>query len=363
MRIAFRADAAPHIGLGHVARCLTLADAMAAAGAETRFVCRAPAPSTTAWLEGKGHKVAALPAPAPGDPAEAEEPAGTGDHRSWLGVSWTRDARETKAALGDAPYDLLVADHYGIDARWEKEVAPRARRLLVIDDMADRPHICDCLLDQNLRDDGADPYKAWIPAASLRLMGPRYALLRPEFRRLRPAGRRACRKPGRILVCLGGSDPTHECGKILEGLATLRRPDLHVTVVAGALNRHYEALEAFRRSFAGFELHRHTDAMADLMAASDLAIGAGGSSTWERCCLGLPTLAVVLADNQEQPARAVAALGAQITLGRSTALKPADYARAVDGLTENALQHMSDAGMDLVDGDGCGRVLRALEIR
>ncbi|MEO7423548.1 MAG: UDP-2,4-diacetamido-2,4,6-trideoxy-beta-L-altropyranose hydrolase [Fibrobacteria bacterium] len=366
--IAFRVDASARMGTGHMARCLCLADAFAQRGDRIRFVTREFDPSVCEQVARHGHTVLRLPAPYPAHPAQPpgdpRDPfPGTipdlGDgQESWLGVPWDRDAEETLLALGGEPVDLLVADNYGLDHRWETRIRPVARRIMALDDGGDRVHDCDLLLDQNLHGTGQPGHARRVPEACRLLLGPGFALLRPEFRipdaeiPLRDGGLR------NILVCFGGSDPGDETGKALAGLALLENPALRITVVAGALYPRMDALEKLRESWRGLVVHRQVDFMARLMAESDLAIGAGGTTTWERCRMGLPALVTILADNQAEIALAVAAVGAQRTLGWSRALAPEAYAEAIRNLDGTALGAMSRAGRTLVDGKGCERVMR-----
>ncbi|HKP95128.1 MAG TPA: UDP-2,4-diacetamido-2,4,6-trideoxy-beta-L-altropyranose hydrolase [Fibrobacteria bacterium] len=352
--IAFRVDASVRMGTGHVARCLCLADAFAERGDKVRFLTREFDPAVSAWLRGRGHETIGLPAPPPG----AAGPEARDHPETWLGVPWQRDAEEVGDALAGTVVDLLVADHYGLDRRWESRVRPIAHKVMVLDDGGDRHHDCDVLLDQNLHGEGDPGPAGRVPGHCRLLLGPRFALLRPEFRL---PGEEAVPRDGSlrsVLVFFGGSDPTNEAGKALEGLLRAGGPELRITVVAGGLNPHMAELEKMKAALPGLTVHRQVDFMARLMREADLAIGAGGTATWERCRMGLPALVAILAENQAEIAAAVAAAGAQRTLGWGRDLGPEDYAAAVRRLDAETLSEMSRAGMRLVDGKGCERVVR-----
>jgi UDP-2,4-diacetamido-2,4,6-trideoxy-beta-L-altropyranose hydrolase len=280
---------------------------------------------------------------------------------------WRADAEAALSALPALPdeVDWLVADHYRLDARWESALRPRARNLMVIDDLADRPHACDLLLDQNLYRDPELRYADRLSSQCRQLLGPDYALLRPEFRRAReardgePRGAEAGRKR-RLFVFFGGSDPSDETSKALEALAQLGPGTLDADVVVGGSNPHREKVEKACRALEGVRFHCQVDNMAELMARADVAVGAGGTTTWERCCLGLPALVAVLADNQEELSETAHERGVAVNLGRGEKLRPEDYVRALRALTPERAKEMETRCRALVDGLGCARVAKTI---
>lgn len=318
MHVAFRADASLQIGTGHVMRCLTLADALRERGASCSFVCRPHQGHLLALIEQRGHQAQALP-----ELQEGAQPNHNGTaHGHWLGTDWATDAQDTQQALrartGDQPVDWLVVDHYALDARWEEALRPQAHRIMVIDDLADRPHACDLLLDQNLGRTEAD-YGGLLKGNTTTLVGPQYALLRPEFAALRAqslARRQTNPQLRRLLITMGGVDKDNATGQVLATLQSCSLPaNLRVTVVMGP---HAPWLAQVQAQAAQMnwptEVLVGVNNMAQLMAESDLAIGAAGSTSWERCCLGLPTIQVVLAQNQEAIALALGRFGAALML-------------------------------------------------
>lgn len=313
MRIAFRVDASLQIGTGHVMRCLTLADALREQGALCTFICRPHAGHLLELLAQRGHKSLALSKPqanfnAPADPA----------HAVWLGASWDDDAEQTLLALGQQKVDWLVVDHYALDARWEEAIRPLAKCIMVIDDLADRPHSCDLLLDQNLGRKKAD-YDGLLKGKTTTMVGPQYALLRPEFVALRSqslARRQSNTHLRRLLVTMGGVDKENATGQVLAALQSCNLlADLRVTVVMGPHAPWLAQVQALAAQMPWpTEVLVGVRNMAQLMAESDLAIGAAGSTSWERCCLGLPTIQVVLAQNQEAIAQSLSQVGAALML-------------------------------------------------
>ncbi|RPH61961.1 MAG: UDP-2,4-diacetamido-2,4,6-trideoxy-beta-L-altropyranose hydrolase, partial [Burkholderiales bacterium] len=297
MRVAFRTDASDRIGTGHLMRCLTLADALRAAGARTRFVCRPLPQGLGELVASRGHELVVLPAGTtvaghggrlpPGEAAPA--------HAAWLDATQGDDAEATLAVLaGGGDRDWLVVDHYALDARWESRLRARANRILAIDDLADRRHDCDALLDQNFYADMHGRYRGLVPDGCAMLLGPRYALLRPEFAAARAVLGIRGEAVRRVLVFFGGVDARNLTGAALDALDAIGT-DLEVDVVIGATHPQHDAIVARCAARARTTCHVQASNMAELIAAADIGVGAAGVATWERCALGLPALAVAVA--------------------------------------------------------------------
>ena len=298
-----RADASLTIGHGHVMRCLTLASSLRAGGATVGFVCREHADHLCDLIEARGFAVSRLPA---GGATQA--PNGDGPvHASWLGAAWQEDAAGTRAAIdaaGGKP-DWLVADHYAIDHRWEGALRTSARHIMAIDDLADRKHVCDLLLDQNYFPNAADRYEGLVPPYCQRLYGPEYVLLRDEFRRARAAVGTA--RERRLLLFFGGGDPTGQTEAALDAVLSFDA-SLALDVVVGGGNARADAIERRCRALPGARFMRQTDDMAGVMAGAALCLGAGGITTFERIFMELPSIVVATADNQREALEALARL-------------------------------------------------------
>lgn len=316
LRIAFRVDAGIKIGTGHVIRCLTLATALKDHGAECIFICRPHEGHLLDYIAEQGFLTQALPdRPTLERIDENDAPP----HASWLGTDQIADANDTHAALakrlGSNAVDWMVVDHYALDARWETSLRSACTRLMVIDDLADRLHDCDLLLDQSLGRDAADYDLLVAPAITL-LIGPQYALLRPEFPRLRAASlsRREYPKLQNILVTMGGIDKDNATGTVLDTLASCKLPDgVQITVVMGAQASWLDHVreQALAMPFPT-DVRVGVHDMAALMSESDLAIGGGGMTSIERCILGLPTILVIQAQNQIKQAGELERAGAVV---------------------------------------------------
>ena len=358
MRVLLRADASSEIGWGHVMRCLTLAHALARQGAECVFVCRDHPGNLSDRIRQQGFDVHLLRSGMAHVAGTAKgSDASLPPHYRWLGADWRTDAGQTVAVMDNRVYDWIVVDHYALDARWHDSLRPHCKAILAIDDLADRRLEVDAVLDQNL---GREPtlYEPWIRPETQCLLGPRYALLRPEFEQWREASLARREKTGlsSLLVTLGGTDTFNFTPRLVR--AVLDTPDfdsLHLEVVLGRHAPGLEAVRALERAAPDrLTVHCDVERMAPLMAESDLCIGAAGSTAWERCCLGLPALQVVSADNQIAIARALEQMGAALTL--DTEALEDSLIESLKTLSPELLGLMSCSGQSLCDGQGADRV-------
>lgn len=354
MNIVFRVDASLRIGSGHVMRCLCLADALRAAGATTRFLTRHLPTHLADPLRQHGHAILQLPAwDEPTSPVE----------EAWSEEQRERDLQDCSAALeGATPANWLVVDHYAADRAWEQGARRLARQLAILDDLV-REHDCDLLIDSNLYPAGERQYKGRVPAGCRVMTGPGYALLRPEFAQAHAAARVRDGAVRRLLVFLSGMDPKNATGTVLSALHLLsaaERPE-RIDVVIGANHPQYEALRAACADLSGAALHENTPEMARLCLQADLAVGAGGSNTWERCAVGLPALALQLAPNQARILHNGARAGLLVAPDPAP-LEPAALALHLRALLANSglRYHVSRRALETVDGLGVDRVARAL---
>jgi UDP-2,4-diacetamido-2,4,6-trideoxy-beta-L-altropyranose hydrolase len=298
MEIAFRTDASLQIGTGHVMRCLTLAQAMRERGAQSTFICRPHAGHLIDFIKQQGHRTIKL------EPGVNDiYTSCASNHSSWLGTEWENDAEQSRKVLGDRVVDWLVVDHYAIDQRWELALRPSTKRIFAIDDLADRHHDCDLLLDQSLGRYAQD-YDGLLSHNARTLIGPTYALIRHEFSQWREYSLRRRVQPRlkNLLITMGGVDQTNATGQVLTALKQCELPaDLSITVVMGQTAPWISDVQNQAAVMPRpTKVLVNINYMAQLMADSDLCIGAAGSTAWERCCLGLPTIQLVLAANQQE---------------------------------------------------------------
>lgn len=285
-------------------------------------------------------------------------------YEAWLGTSQETDARDTASIAEQVRPDWLVVDHYALDATWERPLQSIVPRTLVIDDLADRQHECHVLLDQNM-DRDAQTYAGKVPMGSTVLTGPRHALLRPEFRSLRE--RSLARRPhGKLLnifISMGGVDLLNSTGQALAAVRQSRLDkECRVTIVMGGRAPGLKVVEEAAQQFPWpIDVKVDVSNMAELMTQADLAIGAAGGSAWERCCLGLPSLLVVLADNQRNGALALARAGAARLIGDASNIET-QIPSAIDAMQNGAtLAEMAVRAGAVTDGQGVERVMTAME--
>lgn len=362
MQVAFRTDASLQIGSGHVMRCLTLADALKAQGAECHFISREHPGHLLELIRQRGHKVSGLVPPAtPPEVAVKSKlnedliPKQESIHAAWLGSTWQADVQETTAILATLQPAWLVVDHYALDQRWEEALAPHYRKLLVIDDLADRPHHCDVLLDQNwFGEDTPARYRNLVPPHCKCQLGPEYALLKPEYAQLRESMPPRDGTVRRMVVFLGGSDATNQTSKVLEALVQPGFAHLRVDVVISQNHPDIECVAAQAAARPGTTLYQDLPTLASLMVHADLMISAGGSTTWERMCLGLPAIVISVAANQTPTNLALVNAGYIVFLGDKNEVSSSNIAKAITWCLENpaALKAQSLLCQKLVAGDG-----------
>ncbi|AFY36531.1 pseudaminic acid biosynthesis-associated protein PseG [[Leptolyngbya] sp. PCC 7376] len=291
MNIVIRVDSSQQIGSGHLIRCRTLAEELRRNGAEVRFICREHSGHISECLSQSAFPVTLLPAP----PKPEKQ---SDDYQAWLGVSQETDAAETIEALGQIKADWLIVDHYGLDQIWERKLRPYVNKIFVIDDLANRPHDCEGLLDQNENIEGETRYQGLVPEHCFVLVGCRYALLHPEYAEYRKRLKPRTGEVKRIFIFFGGTDADNMTGMAIAALSSPEFTHINLDVVIGMTNSNRRQLEIQANKRGKVSIYGSRPHLADLMAQADLAIGAGGTTTWERCCLGLPTIVISVANNQ-----------------------------------------------------------------
>ncbi|WP_426142136.1 UDP-2,4-diacetamido-2,4,6-trideoxy-beta-L-altropyranose hydrolase [Pseudomonas sp. DWP3-1-2] len=348
MNVLVRADASLNIGSGHIARCMALADVLRNSGAQVSFACRLLPGHLLSRLQAQGFTVYGFPE------RYADEQPGA-DIEALL--PWTADIDAMAQVLAPRQrFDWLIVDHYGLEAQWETAARRFAQQVMAIDDLANRPHAVDVLLDQNFSGT-SQAYAPWIGPDCRTLFGPHFALLRDEFQRdpvvIRP-------RVKRVIVNFGGFDAAGQCWIAMQAL--LAYPELEVDFIAGIDNPDWFAMQALIEGRSNWRLQTQVSDFSLLMSQADLFMGAGGGTTWERAALGLPTLCVAVAANQKANAEQLAEAGAHLYVGtREQATVPA-LRQAVAQLlnNQNLRQRLASASRKLVDGKGARRVADVL---
>lgn len=356
-RIAFRTDANSEIGTGHFMRCLTLADELKKHGSEICFVGRGLPAHLAKMLKERSFASHYLP--------ENTSVEKTNDieelkHSKWLKVTQQQDAIYTLEKLGKGFFDWIIVDHYALDVRWETQIRAIAKNILVIDDLADRRHDCDILLDQNLHHDMHVRYLGKVPQKCQQLLGPSNALLREEFREIRKLVKPRSGDVKNIFVFFGGVDEANLTGMALKALIALDLK-VHVDVVIGQQHPKCQEIKDLC-IVGGFKLYIQTSNIANLMAKADLSIGAGGASNWERCCLGLPSIVIASAFNQISISKELDKLEACSYIGCAEDINLLKIKNAISNFfySKNLLKNISFNAMRLIDGKGVFGVIKRI---
>lgn len=355
--VVFRADATSQIGTGHIVRCLTLAQIFQSRGSDIVFVSRGLPFYFTEVFRLQNIKYIALQ-------SSREDKLESGlAHANWLHVSQQQDAREFLDSVHGFEIDLIVVDHYSLDYRWESAVKHASSTLFVIDDLEDRAHDCDFLLDQNLKKCDGLHYAELVPNTCNLLLGPDYCLLRKEFLNFRKT---ILPKSGiikSVFVFFGGIDIDNHTATAIEALGALMVYDIRVDVVIGESHPAKQAILKSCEKY-NFKCHVQTSLMADLMANSDLAIGSAGSVSWERCVLGLPCITYPVSANQVPIARALSSAGAIDFDEEHCTVTVENLKSRLITLFKSPMRckAMSIAALSLVDGLGSRRICEALKL-
>lgn len=364
MKVVIRTDASLQIGSGHVIRCLTLAEELKKQGSEISFICRSQQGDLVARIEQRGFKTYTLSkiinsvgldyTP---QTTEQNDLYGT----QWLGSTQQQDAEQCRTVLDGIKPDWLIVDHYGIDQMWQALLKGSYKKLMVIDDLANRNHQCELLLDQTYGRKAGD-YKGLVPHNCQMLLGSEYALLRSEFFQWREYSlkRRTNPELKKLLISMGGVDLDNVTGKVLDVLETCNlSKELEITVVMGTTAPYIDMVKE-QAKVMPYKTEVKTDVnnMAEVMANADLAIGAAGTTTWERCCLGLPAIIMMLSENQKNITRLLSKLKIALIVDK----KNMDVGiRDIEKLQKGILLTLSKNATKIVDGLGVGRVIQRMQ--
>lgn len=328
MNVVIRTDASIKIGSGHVMRCLTLARQLKRHNINVTFICRDVEGNYIDFLKQEGIEVVTL--------------SNSKDLKS--------DAFETIHNVKRiGVVHLLIVDHYGIDEKWEVMLRPYVDKIMVIDDLANRKHDCDLLLDQNYYENLNDRYSNLVPSNCSLLLGPKYVLLRDEF--LKRNLRERTGKIKNILIFFGGTDPTDETTKAIKALEHLDEDFYIVDVIVGATNPNGDPIKKLCDSLPNFNYYCQVHNMADFMKRADLMIGAGGAITWERCLLQLPSITVTIAENQIETTKLLHELRVTEYIGQSKNVTQSHIKKSVIQLLNDKqkVKQMSEASGEIVN--------------
>lgn len=360
MKVVIRSDASLQIGTGHIMRCLTLANALKKQNAEIAFICREHQGHLIEKIRSQGFKVHALPCMNGSSESQKDKNAKHLFHEDWLGATQEQDAKQCKTILERINPDWLIVDHYAIDSNWEGLLKTTYKKLMVIDDLADIEHLCDLLLDQTYGRQILD-YQALVPEACQMLLGSKYTLLRPEFAHWREFSlkRRVHPEFKKLLITMGGVDSDNVTGQVLEAIRACQLPDgMHITVVMGETAPHIDLIKRQVETMPyKTQVLVNVNNMAEIMANTDFAIGAAGATTWERCCLGLPSATVMLAENQRDIANLLARLNVAVVLDKRSLQSDI---KVLETISVEMLSTLSQNSLKILDEQGVNRVIESM---
>lgn len=349
MNVLVRVDGNPIIGSGHIARTLNLSRILVERGHAVHFAFQTSDLATENFVRLSGHRTHWL-SPTPRDFVIVPN-----DYRSWIGGDERADAIATALLAGRLKASVVIVDHYGAGATWDEIVGGAGPHLVVLDDFIDKERICDILVIPSHLDANGSNLRANFSRVRLPLIGPRFAPLNEVFARFREA---PDAKRTSVSVYLGSSPP----GDLYDTLVTdvLSSAGHRAVEIAGVPQS-----SRLRRTSVlakNLRLVEHQDSLGPLLSRSLVSVGAAGSTTWERCCLGIPSLVVSISENQMHIAEGVASLGAHVNLGYATSLKPGIVANALSTLLgdHRRMAEMAEIGKHLVDGLGATRIVEAI---
>ena len=361
MKIVFRTDASRKIGSGHVMRCLTLAKALKKEGAKCKFICRDKKINFIEKIKKNGFEVILLPAFKQAKKIQRNKDTGP-TYSDWIGVSWREDAKQTINALNKEKIDWLIIDHYGIEKQWQKKLRPFTKKIMVIDDLANRNHDCDLLLDQNLIANFKNRYKNLLPKYCNTLLGPQYALLQAEYKNLHLSAPFRSGPIKHILVYFGGTNQNKLIDLTLSAFLKLNREDVILDVIVGLNSSKKDKLERLSKKNKNIKIYKELTSLAPLMLKADIAIGACGATSWERCCLGLPSIVITIADNQKPIAKELNKQGIIRWLGHHDAITSNLIHDALKTYINQNLETWSSACKLVTNGCGTEKVVSILAI-
>lgn len=357
--VVIRVDASLGIGIGHVMRCLSLADSLRERGAQVTFICRPLERNLISRITARKHRVLSLPEKSLSIDESGQSQAGDGV----FVCDNTLDGTETAAALSDIDrkVEWLIVDHYGLDEEWERIVKPYAKKILVIDDLANRRHDCDMLLDQYYLYDNKDRYAGLVNDSCVQLLGAEYVVLSEEYRKANSNNRGNSGAIRNVFVFLGGGATYRFIEPVVRAILLLGHKDIEFELVLGAEELTSELEHDIISSKLPITIHRNLESLLPLMARADLALGAGGVNTWERLCLGLPSLVLTVAENQEEIAEYLHNNHYIKLLGKAGQVGSEEISAALSqAITEGVDSDWSDRCRRLIDGKGAIRVANAM---
>jgi UDP-2,4-diacetamido-2,4,6-trideoxy-beta-L-altropyranose hydrolase len=360
LNVLFRVDGSISLGTGHVVRCITLAQSLSAHGIKSSFLCWDYDGRMISYIESSGFPAYRLDFGRNGE----QVPDHIANKVSCYSTQ-QKDARNCIEIAKKLDIGVVLVDHYSLDISWEKEVKPYVKKLIVLDDLANRRHDCDLLIDQNLGRKPSD-YDGLLIQDCKKLIGPKYSLVRSEFSRMRISSlsRKDRNEIRHILVTLGGADNANATMDVLKALNSCDLgKDTTITIVLGKMAPWKKEISAYLANYR-WKNNLIIDAsnMEALMCQADFCIGAAGSTVWELCTLGLPSILVCVAENQKEVIKHVCDAGAavSITLDEIINYKSINVLNERISWLREHIRDLESQSKKITDGNGSNRVSNSI---
>jgi UDP-2,4-diacetamido-2,4,6-trideoxy-beta-L-altropyranose hydrolase len=342
MNFFFRVDSSRSIGFGHVMRCLVLAEKLRLADANVFFVCKSYEHSLIPKIKNSKFTVITLN----NIPLKFKEKLLSNELQ-------IEDARMTIDAIKEFQIDWLIVDNYLLGVEWEIKMREVAKKIMVIDDLAESKHYCDLLLNQNSNELELN-YKESLNKEFIGLFGPGYSLLRDEFLMLRPKKLEPIAEIKSILIFLSGGDDYGETLKAMRGVWKYKK-NVEADVVIGSSNLYASEIKDLCQQYH-WNLLVQIDNLAERMANADFVVGSCGVNAWERCALGKPSISVVLASNQKYVSKTLKKYDASEVIGWFEDASHEEYCNIMKKMTKERAFEIANNAYNLVDANGANRV-------
>ena len=337
-QIYFRCDSSVKIGSGHIIRCLVLANFLKKMGFNTTFISKEIEENLFDLILNHNHGLIRLSKP---------------KNNKNL---WKNDAEEifNKIKNFNSNKDWMVVDHYYLNKAWEVKISSKVYKLFIIDDLCDRFHEGNVLLNQNYLPGIESQYKKILSSKTKILLGPKYAILSPEYRKARKFIKiNKKNKIHRMIIFFGASDDQEQTIRCLSILAKLNLKELKIDVVVGLANKKKKSIREMTNKIDGAVLHVQIPSLCNLMKKADLYLGSGGTTTWERCCLGLPSIVISTGKNQVRSNENLYKQGVIEYLGKTDSVSNEHINKTLlKFINGYDCTNMSKQALEITDGNG-----------
>lgn len=357
LEILIRVDSSGLIGSGHAMRCLNLAKRLRLSGCDVLFITRENTSNCNFLFLESDFDVIVMANTHPATCSDAT--TGDGEYKEWLGVSQEQDAQDTIESIGAKSFDWIIVDHYALDHRWQDLLRPRTKKMMVIDDLANRFHKCDLLLDQNFFINMTERYSSLVSSNCKCLLGPQNLLISEQYDKYRTMDKLRKGSVSRVLVFFGSIDNAEQTELAIAAIRSLNKTCIIFDVIIGKSNVRAALIKKLCDDVENIRFHCQVDNMSEFIFNADFALGAGGATIWERAKLGLPSAVTVVANNQIEATNSAEKAGFIVNLGFFSKVSSQSYYDILETMTEapERLRDMSAACLRLFSDSGSGDVV------